>query len=273
MLLAVAGVIGTAAILLLASPRHRAFYLGTAPPERPPSGEPRIVPAVGKAGLPAAPRPAATVPRPLLPDAAGRIRIPLSDAMPWRLPVEGVPDGWQLREFAGRALVDLVRDDGQTALRLKSDHASFALYRDVIVDLAVTPRLAWSWKVTRLPREGDVRARITDDQAAQVYVIFPRWPAPLSQSDVIGYVWDSRAPVDTRVTSPKADNVRVIVVESGAAGAGTWRREVRNVAEDYATAFGGKPPRVGKVALMIDSNDTRTEAEALFGELTFLPAR
>ena len=273
MLLAVAGVVGAAALLLMASPRHRAFYLGTPPPERATPGEIRIVPVVGDAAPPAALRPVASMPRPLIPDAAGRIRIPLSDAGPWRLPMEGVPPGWQLKEFAGHALVELVRDDGQTALRLRSDHASFALYRDVIVDLDATPRLAWSWKVTRITRDGDVRARATDDEAAQVYVIFPRWPAPLSQSDVIGYVWDSRAPVDTRVTSPKADNVRVIVVASGVEGAGTWRREVRNVAEDYAAVFGGKPPRVGKVALMIDSNDTRTDAEPLFGELTFLPAR
>jgi hypothetical protein len=272
-LLAVAGVIGAALLLLLASPRHRAFYLGTPGPERATPGAPRVAPVVGVPAPPRATGPGATVPRALLPDAAGRIRVPLSDVMPSRLPLEGVPVGWQLKEFAGHALVALVRDDGQTALRLRSEHASFALYRDVVVDLAATPRLAWSWKATQLPREGDVRAGATDDEAAQVYVIFPRWPSPLSQSHVIGYVWDSRAPVATRVTSPKAGNVRVIVVESGADRAGTWQRAERDVAEDYAAAFGRKPPRVGKVALMIDSNDTRTDAEALFGELTFLPAR
>src|SRR5439155_1678315 len=83
------------------------------------------------------------------------------------------------------------------------------------------------------PRPGDVRAAATDDQAAQVYVIFPRWPAPLVNSEVIGYVWDGRAPVGTRLTSPKASNVRIIVVESGPAKRDVWQREVRNVAEDY----------------------------------------
>jgi len=193
--------------------------------------------------------------------------------MPGRLPIEGVPLGWQLKEFTGRAAIELVRDDGQIALRMVSDRASFVLYRDVVVDLARTPRLAWSWKVKQLPRGGDVRARATDDQAAQVYVIFPRWPDPLSQSDVVGYVWDSRAPTDTHVTSPKAQNVRVIVVESGQGNIGTWRHEVRDVSQDYAAVFGRKAPRVGKIAVMVDSNDTGSEAEALFGELTFLPSR
>jgi hypothetical protein len=186
--------------------------------------------------------------------------------------MEGVPEGWSVKEFTGHAVVDLVRDDGQPALRLSSERASFALYRDVVVDLTATPWLTWSWKVTRLPHNGDVRSRATDDQAAQVYVIFPKWPAPLSHSDVLGYVWDSRAPVDTRVISPKANNVRVIVLQSGE-GKGAWRRETRNVAADYAAVFGGTPPRVGKIALMIDSNDTRADAESLFGELVFSPRR
>jgi hypothetical protein len=60
-----------------------------------------------------------------------------------------------------------------------------------------------------------------------------------------------------------------MVLQSGGARLDTWVREQRNVAEDYRTLFGRQPPRVGKVALMIDSNDTRSEAEALFGDLTF----
>ena len=86
---------------------------------------------------------------------------------------------------------------------------------------------------------------------------------------MIGYVWDGRAPVGTRLTSPKASNVRIIVVESGPAKRDVWQREVRNVAEDYVALFGRQPPRVGQVGLMIDSNDTRAEAEALFAGLVF----
>ena len=272
-LLAVVGVVVAAALLLLVSPRHRAFYLGSMRTTR---ARPSAAPPLSTPTFPAPPptvRPVSTVPRPPGPDAAGRIRIPLSTGMPGRLPVEGVPLGWQLKEFTGRAAIELVRDDGHIALRMVSDRASFVLYRDVVVDLARTPRLAWSWKVKQLPRGGDVRARATDDQAAQVYLIFPRWPDPLSQSDVVGYVWDSRAPTDTHVTSPKAQNVRVIVVESGQGNVGTWRHEVRDVGQDYAAVFGRKAPRVGKIAVMVDSNDTGSEAEALFGELAFLPSR
>jgi hypothetical protein len=262
-----------AGLVLLSNPRHRAFYFGGGaasvgarpsfrlpPPPRfgraPETPEVSPVAAVGAGHL---------VPLP----EDGRIRIPIADRVPTRFPAEGVPPGWELKEFAGRAAVELVRGEEGLAARLRSVHSSFALFRDVIVDLGEYPILSWSWKVVKLPPAGDVRAAGTDDQAAQVYVIFPRWPAPLVNSEVIGYIWDSRAPVGTQVTSAKASNVRIIVVESGAAQLDTWLRQSRNVAQDYVALFGRRPPRVGQVALMIDTNDTRGEAEAYFAGLAF----
>jgi len=263
-----------ATAVLLANPRHRAFYFGAGSPPgaersglRLPSttrfGRAPDAPAISPI---AAVNPSRRVP---LPEPDGRIPIPIANGVPSRLPAEGVPAGWELKEFAGRAAVELVRDEGSVAVRLRSAQASFALYRDVIADLGEYPVLSWRWKVVKLPPAGDVRAAATDDQAAQVYVVFPRWPAPLVNSEVIGYVWDSRAPVGTQLTSPKAPNVRIIVVESGPARLDTWQLQARNVAEDYVALFGRKPPRVGQVALMIDSNDTRADAEALFSWLAF----
>jgi hypothetical protein len=205
----------------------------------------------------------------LYPDAAGRLRVRIADREPARLPSDGVPPGWTLKEFAGHAVIELVRSDGRLAARLRSERASFAMHRDVVVELREFPYLSWTWKVTRLPAGGDVRDAARDDEAAQLYVIFPRWPSPRTASDVIGYVWDSRAPVGTRIKHPRAQNVRIVVVESGPARLNEWRTYERDVAADYTALFGRQPVRVGKVAVMVDSNDTRGEAEALFGDLVF----
>jgi hypothetical protein len=202
-------------------------------------------------------------------DPASRIRVAIADPPPGRLPAEGVPRGWQLKQFAGQAEVEVVRNEGRIAMHLRSDRASFAVHRDVVVDLKTFPYLTWSWKVTQLPAAGDIRDSARDDQAAQLYVVFPRWPSPRTASDVIGYVWDSRAPVGTQVTHPKASNVRIIVVESGRTPLDHWQRYQRNVADDYLALFGKAAPRVGKVALMVDSNDTRADAEAFVGDLFF----
>jgi hypothetical protein len=255
--------------VLLANPRHRAFYFGL--PDA-------VVTSTGGLARPAlsmlaparpgAPAAVSGVRVPVA-DETGRVRVPVSDARPARLPASGTPAGWTVAEFAGDAEVELVRDEGRVALRLRSERNSFALHRDVVVDVRQHPILSWSWKVVRLPSGGDVRDGGRDDQAAQVYVVFPRWPSPRTTSDVIGYVWDARAPAGTTLAHPKAPNVRVIVLQSGPARLDTWLREQRNVAEDYQALFGRQPPRVGKIALMIDSNDTRSGAEALFGDLVF----
>ena len=267
--LSVIVVVLAGALAIVTVPRLRTFYFGqgTVPATAP------FARSATAAQASAAPSKAVAGRRPLLPDAEGRIRVRVSDRVPSRLPAEGIPAGWTAREFVGQASVELVRDEARLAVRLKSERSSFALYRDVVVDLNEFPFLTWAWKVVRMPADGDVRERAVDDQAAQVYVIFPRWPAPLQNSDVVGYVWDSRAPVGTQVTSTQAANVKIIVVASGRGQADTWRVEQREVAKDYAALFGRPAPRVGQVALMIDSNDTKEAAEALIGDLIFARTR
>ena len=205
----------------------------------------------------------------LEPDAAGRISVALADPVPRTLPRDGVPPGWTLKEFAGRSEVRLLRTEGRLAVMLRATRSSFVLHRDVALDVAEFPILTWSWKVLRVPAGGDVRQPHRDDQAAQLYAIFPRWPAPLTRSDVIGYVWDTSAPIGTRVVGTRAANLRVIVVESGRSQLGAWRSYERNLAQDYLALFGRNAPRLGKVALMIDANDTGSDAETLIGGLAF----
>jgi Protein of unknown function (DUF3047) len=264
------------ATIMLAHPRHRALDVGGGPRAAfsAPSAPGSPAPAAGAASpapsaAPRAGSPAATAVRIPEPDGAGHVRVPVTDVVPARVPAGGVPTGWEKIEFAGHdPSIELIRD-GRLALRLRSDRNSFAVHRDLVLDVRQYPILTWSWKVARLPTGGDVRDPKHDDQAAQVYVVFPRWPAPRTSSAVIGYVWDTGAPVGTSIHHPRAPNVRIIVLESGPGRLDTWLREQRNVAEDYKTLFGGQPPRAGKVALMIDSNDTKSTAEALFGDLTF----
>ena len=264
LLLVGALVVVSLGLALLASPRLRLRVLGGTVPAARFEARDLMRRMTGRP----APALIATRRQVLVPDAEG-MRVPMSDDPPPRVPIEGVPSGWQLREFTGRADVELVRGERALAFRLRSTRTSFALYRDVVVSLDEFPTHAWSWNVAQLPNGGDVRDTRRDDQAAQIYVVFPRWPTPRTRSDVIGYVWDTTAPVGTALTSPKAPNVKIMVVQSGAAHLGAWQRQRRNVAADYQRLFRRSPPRVGAIAVMIDTNDTGRSAEAIIGDLVF----
>lgn len=198
------------------------------------------------------------------------------DRPPSALPLAGPPPGWEVKEFSGRAQVEVVRVDDLVVLHLVSRGTSFAVSRPLDFELPRYPVLTWRWKVTELPRGGDVRRRETDD-AVQVYVIFPRGLVKAVQSHIVGYVWDATAPVGTRLDSPQpcppTCNLKLIVLQSGAARLGQWVTERRHVLEDYRALFGGMPPRVGGLSVQLDSNDTRSAAEAFFHDFVFEVAR
>jgi hypothetical protein len=195
--------------------------------------------------------------------------VKIVDESPATLPLVSPPPGWELKEFSGRSQVEVVKEDNRFVFRLVSQRTSFALYRDVAVNPKEFPILTWAWKALTLPAGGDVRERGRDDQAAQVYVIFPKWPFPKVNSDVIGYIWDSQAPVGLKMASLQSGNVKLVVLQSGGGKVGRWIQEERNVYQDYVELFGKEPPKVGKIAVMIDSNDTRSSAESYIHNLIF----
>ena len=183
----------------------------------------------------------------------------------------GIPPDWEAYETpGGHPAYDftIVDDDGRRALRLRSKNEHSTIAKALNVDLETTPVLEWSWKVTELPAGSDVRRRETSDLAADVLVIWPKFPA-LLRSRLIGYAWDAVAPEGTIVKSPKTATVNFVIVRSGRAELGRWLSERRNVAEDYRRIYGETPDKPGVIALSIDSNDTHTTAESFFGSLAF----
>ena len=182
----------------------------------------------------------------------------------------GIPEGWKAQSWGSpRYDFRIVTQGGRKVLHLKSDNDSSTISKEVKVDVKSHPILQWSWQAVRLPKGGDARKAATDDQAAQLYVTFPRFPSQV-RSRIISYLWDSTAPVNTVFKSEKTGLVTYVVVRSGPADIGKWLTESRNVLEDYRKIY-GEPPgeEVGAVSISIDSNDTRSSAESYFGEILF----
>jgi hypothetical protein len=179
---------------------------------------------------------------------------------------EGVPNGWQLKEKAGRADVSIVNAGGVKAVQLRSRNTSFSLQRQVNAELKKFPILSWKWKVTKLPEGGDFRNSKTDDQAAQLFVAFNR-------RQMIVYLWDSTAPKGLigEALGPPFMSIKVVVMRSAKQDAGKWLTESRNVYEDYRKLYGDtdRPPVVCGVRLQINTQHTKNSAESYFADLAF----
>src|SRR6266446_6612846 len=187
-----------------------------------------------------------------------------------RVGTTGVPDGWKGQDW-GSPRYDFVVAAGGAGkvLRLRSQGDSSTVSKEIKVDVKHLPLLVWRWKMVTLPPGGDCRRKQTDDEAGQVYVTFPRFPAKL-RSRIIGYVWDTTAPAGTIVASPSSGLVTYVVVRSGAEEIGRWVTETRNVYDDYKRIYGVEPREdVGAVSVAIDSDDTRSRAESFVGEIFF----
>jgi hypothetical protein len=201
-----------------------------------------------------------------------------------------LPAEYRAYAFAGQARrteYALVEQDGRTVLRARADASTAGIIRDLRLDPAAWPRLAWRWKATRLPTKADLRTKAGDDYAARLYVTFDLRLAALPLGERFGvrvariiygrdvpsaalcYVWATRAAVGTIAPNAYTSRVQMIVVESGAAGLGAWHAYERDVAADYRAAFGSEPPAVSGVVLSTDTDNTGEAAETFYGDVTF----
>lgn len=197
--------------------------------------------------------------------------VTVVDWSKYRVGAKGIPEGWKGGDWGSpRYDFQVAEADGQRALHLKSEGDSSTISREIKgqVVLKETPVLEWRWKITKLPKGADARKSATDDEAAQVYVAWPRWPEAL-RSRIIGYIWDTTAPVGSIFKSEKAGTVTYVVMQSGPAKLGQWIVERRNVAEDFRKIYGEEPENPGAVSISIDSDDTKSSAEAFIGSILF----
>jgi hypothetical protein len=182
----------------------------------------------------------------------------------------GIPDGWSGQSWGSpRYDLTVVAEGADRVLHLESRGDNSTISKEIKIDVKELPLLVWRWKVVTLPAGGDCRRKATDDQAAQIYVVFPRFPTR-ARSRVIGYIWDTTAPAGTIVRSESSGFVTYVVVRSGAAELGRWLTETRNVVDDFKRIYGEAPTEsVGAVSVAIDSNDTRSSAESYVGAILF----
>lgn len=127
--------------------------------------------------------------------------------------------------------------------------------------------ISWKWKVIKFPEKNNIKLTKggwveKDDYAARVYVIFPSWI--FTRIKCIEYVWDEKIPEGMISKSPYSKNIRLITLESGKDNLGEWVEEERNIYDDYKRAFGRPPGRVGAIALVTDTDNTLSTAEALY---------
>jgi hypothetical protein len=179
---------------------------------------------------------------------------------------DGLRPEWEVKEFHGQTLYTVVHDDaGGHVLRADSRASASGLVYKVDYSLGEYPILSWRWKVSNILVKGDETKKSGDDYAARVYVVFPHWFFPKTKS--INYIWANKLPRGQHIPNPFTGNAIMLAVESGKEKVGRWVNVRRNVYEDYRMIFGEKPPRVGAIAIMTDTDNTGGTATAWYDDI------
>ena len=203
--------------------------------------------------------------------------IPVAKFIPADM-VNEVPAGWNLDKKYGNHSMEIKEENNLLFLHLTSSgDSSFGLRKEFKVDVKKFPILCWRWKANKLPSGGDIRKSSTDDQALQLYVAFHATGFPaMTNTPVIGYIWDTEAPKGWSGRSPQlgADKVRYIVLRNRTDQTGQWFTERRNLYKDYKKLFGdikgGEPQGFTTgVQIHINSQHTKSPADSLIGEIYF----
>lgn len=199
-----------------------------------------------------------------------------------------VPAPWRLLQLDKRVPPTQYRIklwDGIPAIEATADGSMTLLARPVEVDLSRTPILCWSWRVDAPLINADMAKKSGDDYAARVYVAFKLPPSMIDfitrakltlartiygdavPDAALNYVWDNRYPIGTSRPNAYTDRTRMIVVESGAAKAGSWVAERRDLLADFKLGFGTDQGEVTLLAVASDTDNTAEQARAGFADL------
>lgn len=199
------------------------------------------------------------------------------------------PEGWHAVRLPGKAATQYqtVRKDGRWATAARSERSASMWRRKLQRAPGQFGQVRFSWWVQDVIPDASVADASREDAPARVMFGFDGDHASLPARTrmqfelaealtgekppyaTLMYVWDAKAPVGTVIVNPRSDRIRKIVVDSGVGQLRRWREHRRDLAADFRLAFGEAPGALQSVALMTDSDNTRSQAQSWYGPVTF----
>lgn len=194
---------------------------------------------------------------------------------------------WQHHPLPGKnaTVYTYARMDGRDAMSVQAISSASILRQKIHIPATELGSVKFSWKVPALIAESDLALRETDDSPVRIVLAFEGDRANFSAKNAmlselshtltgepmpyatLMYVWcNTRAP-GTVIINPRTDRIRKIVVESGANNLNHWLDYERNIRADFEKAYGEPPGALVGVAIMTDTDNTRSTARAWYGKV------
>ena len=200
-------------------------------------------------------------------------------------------DGWSHKGLPGKrnTRYQLTQLDGRWAVVADARSAVSLFRRSVRLEPEEFGSIEFAWRVQDLLKSADLTEPGNEDSPVRLLLAFEGDRSKFSTknrllSDLVHaltgeplpyatlmYVWDNAATVGSIIPSGSGtDRIRKLVLDSGPTHVKTWRNHVRDIAQDYRLAFGEEPGPLVGLALMTDSDNTKTRARAWYSDIRLL---
>jgi hypothetical protein len=179
-----------------------------------------------------------------------------------------------------------VQMDGRDAMLAVADSSASMLRKKIRLNANELQQVRFSWKVPQLIENADMALRDTDDSPVRIVLAFEgdrsKWSAKNAMLSELSrtitgeelpyatlmYVWSNQQAAGSVINGPRTDRIRKIVVESGNKNLGQWLDYERDIKADFERAFGEAPGALVGLALMTDTDNTRSQSKAYYGPVS-----
>ncbi|SNX29434.1 Protein of unknown function [Polynucleobacter meluiroseus] len=206
-------------------------------------------------------------------------------------PGSATPEGWHFYRIAPYKKNTSYRLEGYQGITVLSANAKTSASG---LAVKLRPRsaqnlwLKWEWKATTALDRADNADRANDDSPLRILVAFDGNKSKLSLKEKLNfemanlisgqelpyatlmYIWSGKTPVNTVLNNALTSQVKMIVVDSGWENLGEWRKHERDLASDYQRAYGETPGAVIGIAILTDTDNTKSETRAFYGDMELI---
>jgi hypothetical protein len=228
------------------------------------------------------------MPAPL--DASAELSV--ARRTPWVLASTGGDKAlaWSHYKLPGKAPSQFkpVPEGGRDAMEATAQSSVSLLRQMLNIHPADLGQLKFSWKVPALIAQADMAVRDTDDSPVRIVLAFDGDKSQFSAKNAalselaklltgeempyatLMYVWCNKREPGSVIENPRSDRIRKLVVESGSNGLNQWLDYERSIRLDFEKAFGEAPGRLMSIAIMTDTDNTKSFARAWYGPVQLL---
>jgi hypothetical protein len=206
-------------------------------------------------------------------------------------PRTGMPEGWsfyRIAPYKKNTVYRLENYQGRTVLSANSKTSASGLAVKLRPRSAPNLWLQWEWKAVGVIPQADNADSQRDDAPLRILVAFDgnKSKLPLKEKltfemaslisgqelpyATLMYIWSGKNAPNTVLNNAHTSRVKMIVVDSGWSNIGEWRKHERDLAADYKLAYGETPGNVIGIALLTDTDNTKSEVRAIYGDIELL---